>query len=182
MSYLRQFTRKNERSYTKERTKQQNTTMLRRKVISSVTALGFMFNPVAALAADVTQITGSDQKPINGSSPVTNIYVQKMLDGNVTGINTFDQFSLKANDIANLYFNQQGHETTATNLVNLVNKRIDISGTVNAVKNNTIGGNLFFLSSNGMAVSKTGVINAGSLTVLTPTTAAFDNLMQTTGN
>lgn len=37
-----------------------------------------------------------------------------------------------------------------------------------------IGGNLFFFSSDGMAVGKTGVINAGALYVATPTKTAFD--------
>ena len=44
------------------------------------------------------------------------------------------------------------------NLVNVVNSKIDIDGTVNAIRNNRIGGNLYFLSSDGMAVSSGGVI------------------------
>lgn len=59
------------------------------------------------------------------------------------------------------------------NLVNFVDSRIDINGTVNAIQNKKIGGNLFFFSSDGMAVGKTGVINAGALYVATPTTDAF---------
>ena len=62
----------------------------------------------------------------------------------------------------------------AGNLVNFVDSRIDINGTVNAIQNKKIGGNLFFFSSDGMAVGKTGVINAGALYVATPTKTAFD--------
>ena len=54
------------------------------------------------------------------------------------------------------------------NLLNFVNTRIDINGTVNAIRNGTIGGNLFFLSPEGMAVGKGGVINTGSLYVMAP--------------
>ena len=63
----------------------------------------------------------------------------------------------------------------AGNLVNFVDSRIDINGTVNAIQNKKIGGNLFFFSSDGMAVGKTGVINAGALYVATPTKTAFDD-------
>ena len=62
----------------------------------------------------------------------------------------------------------------AGNLVNFVDSRIDINGTVNAIQNEKIGGNLFFFSSDGMAVGKTGVINAGALYVATPTSTKFD--------
>ena len=60
------------------------------------------------------------------------------------------------------------------NLVNFVNSRIDINGTVNAIQNQKIGGNLFFFSPDGMAVGKSGVINAGALYVATPTSTKFD--------
>ncbi|WP_418575945.1 hypothetical protein [Phascolarctobacterium succinatutens] len=63
---------------------------------------------------------------------------------------------------------------SAANLVNFVDSRIDINGTVNAIQNKKIDGNLFFFSSDGMAVGKTGVINAGALYVATPTSTKFD--------
>lgn len=76
-----------------------------------------------------------------------------------------------------MYFKTGAIGTETGTLVNLVNNRIDVAGTVNAIRENQIGGDLFFLSSNGMAVSNTGVINAGSLTVMTPTTGEMDGLM-----
>ena len=51
--------------------------------------------------------------------------------------------------------------------MNTVNDRISIYGTVNALRNNKIGGNLYFLSPKGMVVGSGGVINAGALTVMT---------------
>lgn len=63
-------------------------------------------------------------------------------------------------------------------MVNFVDSRIDINGTVNAIQNQKIGGNLFFFSSDGMAVGKTGVINAGALYVATPTKTKFDEYKQ----
>ena len=92
-------------------------------------------------------------------------------------INKFAEFKLDANNIANMYFgtNKDGN---AGNLVNFVDSRIDINGTVNAIQNEKIGGNLFFFSSDGMAVGKTGVINAGALYVATPTENAFKDYKQ----
>ena len=69
-----------------------------------------------------------------------------------------------------MYFGKDINNHNADNLVNFVNSRIDINGTVNAVQNSQIGGNLFFLSKEGMAVGKSGVINTGSLYVMTPAT------------
>lgn len=73
-----------------------------------------------------------------------------------------------------MYFSTSKDSNSAGNLVNFVNSRIDINGTVNAIQNEKIGGNLFFFSSDGMAVGKTGVINAGALYVATPTSTKFD--------
>lgn len=83
---------------------------------------------------------------------------------------------MDASNIANMYFNELNRkEADASNLVNFVNSRIDINGTVNAIQNSQIGGNLFFLSQDGMAVGKSGVINTGSLYVMTPTAGFMDS-------
>lgn len=68
-------------------------------------------------------------------------------------------------------------------LVNFVDNKISVNGTVNALKeisvNNAIkekkvGGNLYFVSPQGMIVGKTGVINAGSLTAVVTTKDAYE--------
>ena len=81
-----------------------------------------------------------------------------------------------------MYFGLKGTDHNSANLVNFVNDRIDINGTVNAIQNNKIGGNLFFLSADGMAVGKSGVINTGSLYVMTPTENYMKNAMDVVGN
>ena len=139
------------------------------KIVSAVTAIGFVMQPVAALASTITR---ADKPDVNlATSPVTKIFAENV-GGNVA-INKFDKFQLDANHIANMYFRKINDSSSADNLVNFVNSRIDINGTVNAIQNEKIGGNLFFFSSDGMAVGKTGVINAGALYVATPTTDAF---------
>ena len=139
------------------------------RVVSAVTAIGFVLQPVAALASTITRADAPNTNLATG--PVTNIFAEKVV-GNVA-INQFKEFQLDANNIANMYFGVD-KDGNAGNLVNFVDSRIDINGTVNAM-NEKIGGNLFFFSSDGMAVGKTGVINAGALYVATPTKTAFDD-------
>lgn len=66
------------------------------------------------------------------------------------------------------------HLPTNTNhLVNFVDNKISVNGTVNALKGSKVGGNLYFVSPKGMIVGKTGVINAGSLTAVITTDDAY---------
>lgn len=169
MRYIRHFTRKQERNQMKTLEQQKHDLDLARKVLTAVTAFSFIGNPLVSLATTITDVNG---KPVGGTGPVRDIYAQQMMDGNKTAVNRFDQFNVSAGDIANMYFQStelKGSTTWANNLVNFVNDRINVAGTVNAIKDSKIGGNLFFLSSNGMAVTGSGVINAGSLYVMTPT-------------
>ncbi|QTV77548.1 hypothetical protein KAH19_09580 [Phascolarctobacterium sp. Marseille-Q4147] len=139
------------------------------KIVSAVTAIGFVMQPIAALASTITR---TDNGPaVNFNNGVADVFAGKVV-GDVA-INKFAEFKLDANNIANMYFGESKNSNGAANLVNFVDSRIDINGTVNAIQNKKIGGNLFFFSSDGMAVGKTGVINAGALYVATPTTDAF---------
>lgn len=61
-------------------------------------------------------------------------------------------------------------------LANLVDNKININGTVNALRDGKIGGNLYFLSPNGIAVGASGVINAGSFTGMSVDKSYFDKL------
>lgn len=139
------------------------------RVVSAVTAIGFVLQPVAALASTITRTDGAPA--VNFNNNVADVFAGKVV-GDVA-INKFAEFQLDANNIANMYFGESKDSNGAANLVNFVDSRIDINGTVNAIQNKKIGGNLFFFSSDGMAVGKSGVINAGALYVATPTENAF---------
>ena len=141
------------------------------RVVSAVTAIGFVLQPVAALASTITRTDGGPAVNFNNNG-VADIFASQVVNKNVA-INQFKEFKLDANNIANMYFGTTKESNSAANLVNFVDSRIDINGTVNAIQNKKVGGNLFFFSSDGMAVGKTGVINAGALYVATPTTDAF---------
>lgn len=148
---------------------------LARKILSAVAALSVAGQPFAALASTVTRVPGASGGEIKFENGVGKIYAETV-KGDVA-VNRFDQFNITAGDIANMYFREQNKTNWAGSLVNFVNNRIDVAGTVNAIKDNQIGGNLYFLSASGMAVTGSGVINAGSLFVMTPTKSFMDSMM-----
>ena len=147
---------------------------LRMKVLRYVMAVGFVLSPWLggeAYAAGIERIdnitlpNGLDKTYLQNGSNVAHIYAEKA-SGDV-GLNRFKTFEVGANQIANLYFKTSATDTNHLNtLVNTVQEQISISGTVNAIRNNEVGGKLYFLSPKGMVVGSTGVINAGSLTAI----------------
>lgn len=180
MSYTRYTNRKNERASTKDAARMTRTeaNQLTDKVLSALMAAGLVMSPTAVDASEIKDVNNQpvSAKIVSAESGVYNIYniYAQKLHGDIA-INEFAKFQLDANDIANLYFHKQGETINADagNLLNFVNTRIDINGTVNAIKNGTIGGNLFFLSPEGMAVGKSGVINTGALYVMAPATTSL---------
>lgn len=148
---------------------------LSQKIISAVTAAGFIMQPIVGFAQSINKVNNNGSIEVNGN--VTNIWADKVVSN--SAVNVFKDFQLDANNIANMYFNTKGGSgADAANLVNFVNSRIDINGTVNAIQNSQIGGNLFFLSKEGMAVGKSGVINTGSLYVMTPTQDFMEDMQR----
>ncbi|MBR0061125.1 MAG: leukotoxin LktA family filamentous adhesin, partial [Selenomonadaceae bacterium] len=86
------------------------------------------------------------------------------------GVNEFKDFTLDQGQIANIQFGK------LQSLANLVDNKISINGTVNALRDGKIGGNLYFLSPNGIAVGASGVINAGAFTGMAVDRDYFDKL------
>lgn len=136
-----------------------------------------LFSAMAAgsvSAAGVVSGWESTTVTADQAGKVLNVTTSKFVNDGKTGINKFSQFTVNADQIANLQFGR------GEQLLNLVNAKIEIDGVVNAVKNNKIGGDLYFVSPVGMVVGTTGVINAGSLTTTITTEKQFqtwDNLV-----
>ncbi len=137
---------------------------------------GLLLQAVPGFASTITDAKGTS---LTGTGKVHDIYAQKVMesqkDGFNLGVNQFQKYQVTAGDIANMYFQTKNGQLKADSLVNLVNSRINIEGTVNAIKNGRIDGDLYFISPNGMAVGKTGVINAGRLVGLVPDNTVFGN-------
>lgn len=83
---------------------------------------------------------------------------------NGSALNKFTDFGIGQKDVANLQLGSVDRQ------INLVKNRIDIDGVVNAIKDNKIGGDVYFFSDAGIAVGATGVFNVGRLTLGTNTT------------
>lgn len=115
-------------------------------------------------AAAVTAAAGGPTT-VTTKGNVHNVTTNKVISG--TGVNRFSHFDLERGHIANL---QLG---AADRLLNFVDEKISIDGTVNAVKNSAIGGDLYFVSAKGMVIGATGVVNAGRLTAVVPTNEAY---------
>lgn len=121
-----------------------------------------------------------------GGSNVTGTAVQ--VNGNRTNIttttisgnaafNAFSRFDVAAGNTVNLVV-----PGAVNTLVNLVSNPISVYGTLNSVRNGTIGGHLVFASPDGMIVGAGGVINTGRLSVFTPNRTDFDALTGQIGN
>ena len=143
-------------------TKLNKSTKLSLGALSLVTLLNTAFYPTAANAVGITRADGGVMES-NGNTH--NIYASEVR-GSV-GLNRFGKFDLETNNIANMYFHAKNGSAEANHLLNFVNGKININGTVNAIQNNKIGGNLYFLSKEGLVVGKTGVINAGTFNAFT---------------
>ena len=102
-------------------------------------------------------------KDIANSGKQYDITNQQVKDGNA--LNKFDDFGIKQHDVANLHMGEANHQ------INVVKNKIDIDGVVNAIKDNKIGGDVYFFSNAGIAVGANGVFNVGRLTLGTNTQA-----------
>lgn len=133
------------------------------KKIMAVAA--FLLGIQAVSATDITGVTG-----VNG---VFNID-PTAINGDV-GIRQFENFNLSAGDIANLIY-KYGIKDIST-FVNLVDNKINIDGIVNTVRDGKFhNGHAVFISPNGMVVGASGVLNVGSLSILTPTEDKYKDL------
>ena len=93
---------------------------------------------------------------------------------NGSALNKFTDFGIGQKDVANL---QLG--SSVDRQINLVKNRIDIDGVVNAIKDNKIGGDVYFFSNAGIAVGEHGVFNVGRLTL--GTNAAYGEALYNGG-
>ena len=109
------------------------------------------------------------------SGHTTTISTSTMSGGNA--YNSFTQFREAAGNTVNLIV-----PGAAKNLVNVVTGGpVNIQGALNSYKNGSIGGNVIFADSYGFIVGPSGVVNVGSLSVVTPNKATVDALISPNG-
>lgn len=115
--------------------------------------------------ADVTVAPGVQNgyldKTTNAGGTTYDIGNQQVNNG--SALNKFTDFTINNKDIANLQLDKGAG--AADRQINIVQNKIDINGVVNSFKNGKIGGDVYFFSSQGIAVGATGVFNVGRLTL-----------------
>ncbi len=151
-----------------------------KSITTGLAGLGFLASAhcLSAQTVEISQIEALD----TGKT-----FVQKITDANgnrfhitsqaVSGTNAFNSFTnlnLANGDTANFYL-----PSGTSNLINFIQTRIEIDGMVNAIKDNKIGGNLFFLSSQGLVLGSTGIVNCGALFAMTPSNEFMDKFIGT---
>ena len=147
--------------------------LTKEKTVALMATLGFIVNSLTSSGAIIKVDKNNGTIETNGN--VTNIWADKVNGNNA--LNHFEEFKQDANQIANMHFKEKNGSNEADRLFNFVNSRIEVNGTVNAIKNNKIGGELYFLSTDGMIVGNTGTINTGSLYIMTPTKQGFNDAL-----
>ena len=121
---------------------------------------------------NITKTDPSKAGTITIDGRITNINPYRTVNGGETAINQFSNFELDGGNIANL------HLQKANTLVNFVDSKANINGIVNAVRNNRIGGNLYFLSPSGIVLGSGGVINAGKVGLIVPTKDFYNEMLK----
>ena len=132
------------------------------------------FLSVTSVSADTSNISGITPGEVQSGSNTWDI-APEVTNGSV-GYRQYDNFKLGQGDIANLLY-QLGVKDIDT-FINLVDGKIDINGIVNTMRsNNFYDGHAIFISPNGMVVGASGVLNVGSLSVVTPSQEHYDNVL-----
>ncbi len=101
--------------------------------------------------------------------------VQTTTTSGLNAFNAFNKFDVNSGTTVNMHL-PSGTE----NLINLIyGQKTNIDGTLNSIKDGTIGGgNIFMLNPNGFLIGGNSTINVGSLALSTPTQDFMDDVLK----
>ena len=143
--------------------------------LMATTALSF-FGGLTAHAQIVVDGRTDTTVSNTGQNAIT-VTTESISQGNA--INAFSAFNVNTGQTVNLV------QPDATNaLINIVtgDQVSQIEGTLNTIKNGEIGGNVIIANTNGIVVGRSGTVNAGQLTLTTPSRAFTDSLFGEDGS
>ena len=164
----------------------------RRAIASMLGVLMIAQQSVGIQAFAVTNITDVNNNQLKPSQTSGQYNITPDVKNGDVGFRKFNDFTLDKGDIANFimkYYNQgawtdsngnvTNHETGTWDIntfVAAVKNQVNIDGVVNTLRsmNGDVGGNLILVSPNGVVVGASGVLNVGSLSVITPTQTEYD--------
>ncbi|MGJ8571974.1 MAG: leukotoxin LktA family filamentous adhesin [Hoeflea sp.] len=132
------------------------------------------------LDANAQQIIldGRTDTHLNAVDATTTAVTTTTISGG-NAINAFRRFGVDAGNTVNLVQPSGTHS-----LINIVTggEASNISGILNAYQDGRIGGNSVIANTNGIVISKDGVVNAGRLTLTTPSQEFTDRFFQPNGS
>lgn len=162
---------------------QQRTHKWQKQVAAGVAALQLLSigTESVAFASNIT-IDGRTATQIATNGNVTDIHTDTFRGQNA--FNSFKNFNVANGEIVNLHFSNLSGTLMATNLLNYVSggQSSTIDGMLNGIRNGQIGGNVFLINPYGVMVSKTGVVNVGTLTAVTPSPGQMNDFLDNTLN
>ena len=145
---------------------------IKKRILAMLAVASLFVTPSVIQAQNITKTDATKSGTITVDGNITNVLPDRTVNGGKTAINQFANFELDSGNIANLHFEKAG------TLVNFVDSKASINGIVNAVKDNKIGGNLYFLSPNGIAVGASSVINAGKVGMIVPNEKFYNSMLK----
>lgn len=146
-----------------------------RKIVAVFTAHCLLGSNIVLGAAQILS-DGNTRTTLHVQGNVTDISTATIRGNNA--YNSFHKFDVYRGNVVNL----RVPDGTA-NLLNLVHDHATrIDGTLNAYKDGTIGGNVYFANPHGIVVGQQGVVNVGSLHASTPTAGFMQGVFNATGD
>ncbi|MBO6086932.1 hypothetical protein J6P92_01120 [bacterium] len=139
---------------------------MRQRIIAGALIINFVFYNASpfVFASDITGVTPVQQ----GGQNVYNIEGQKFSGS--TQFRQYTNFNLSESDVANLIY-KLGYDK----FINLVNNQVNINGILNTMRdNNFYNGHAIFVSPNGVVIGSSGILNVGSLSLITPSQNSYN--------
>jgi len=144
------------------------------RTLSFLLAFILTFNPII-LSAGGIKTNGKTNTVVTTQDSLISV-TTSTISGN-SAFNAFSTFDVDQAETANLYL-----PDNTRNLINLVyDKRSDINGIVNSIKDGVIGGNLYFANPYGIIVGEDGSINTGSLSLSAPSQSFMQSIFDDRG-
>ena len=145
------------------------------KIIAAALSASTVLAPLPAAASDLTvHDSYKNSTTVTKSSDGKKFTVTTSKKNGDAAFNRFSAFTLDKGHIANMVL-----PGGTSKLYNFVDAKIDVQGTVNALKAEAkkIGGHLLFISPKGMIVGEQGAINAGKFSAIIADQSTYDAIL-----
>ena len=127
-------------------------------------------------AQDITPDGMTDTTVLHIGPNITNVSTKTIKGSNA--FNSFSKFNVSQGNTVNLEV-----PTQSERLINVIHQeKTNVDGILNSYKDGKIGGEVYFINPHGMTIGKSGVLNVGSLTAITPDKSVTDNFFDSPGN